>query len=143
MIHAYSEIYVDGAMTRMGDMMEYAVLDVGLDPDCFFKLFLNSSVSTSFEVGEARVVAGHSGPELTVMVFEEVGSNYPNIVPTWRSSRSDIFWTGWVYAYFQWYTGYTFKKIWHTISCCTMRKMYTIFHEADIMKIIEEMQLSF
>ena len=36
MTNAYSELYLDDAMHNLGDMVEYAVCDLGFDPDTFF-----------------------------------------------------------------------------------------------------------
>ena len=36
MLNAYSELYLDDAMQNLGDMVEYAVCDLGFDPDVFF-----------------------------------------------------------------------------------------------------------
>lgn len=35
MTNAYSELYLDDAMHNLGDMVEYAVCDLGFDPDTF------------------------------------------------------------------------------------------------------------
>ena len=35
MIRAYDEMYIEGAMIRMGDMFEYVVLDLGYDIDYY------------------------------------------------------------------------------------------------------------
>ena len=39
---AYSELYLDDAMHNLGDMVEYAVCDLGFDPDTFFGWFIFS-----------------------------------------------------------------------------------------------------
>ena len=46
---AYDILYLDDAMTNLGGMLEYAVLDCGLDFDTFFGYFLTSGVATQFE----------------------------------------------------------------------------------------------
>lgn len=50
MIHAYDEMYVEGAMIRMGDMLEYACLDCGYAPDGFWRMFLQSEVARRFDI---------------------------------------------------------------------------------------------
>lgn len=42
MTNAYSELYLDDAMHNLGDMVEYAVCDLGFDPDTFFGWFIFS-----------------------------------------------------------------------------------------------------
>ena len=39
MMGAYSEWYLDDAMNNLGDMVEFAVCDLGFDPDEFFGWF--------------------------------------------------------------------------------------------------------
>jgi DNA-binding Xre family transcriptional regulator len=137
MIRAYDEMYVEGAMIRMGDMLEYAGLDCGYDPDSFWKMFLRSQVARRFEIGDASVVAGKSGPELVYTVLSEIDHREELPVPTWRDDRSDLYWSGWVLAYYQWYTAQSFELIWKNISIRMLQKMYPMFHEADISKAVE------
>jgi DNA-binding Xre family transcriptional regulator len=137
MIHAYDEMYVEGAMIRMGDMLEYACLDCGYDPDGFWKMFIQNDVSRSFEIGDISVVAGKSGPELAYMILSDVDYREEFTEPTWREDRSDLYWSGWVLAYYQWYTSQRFSVIWSSISIRMLQKMYSPLHEADISKIVE------
>lgn len=64
MIRAYDEMYLEGAMLRMGDMLEYACLDCGYESDTFWKMFIQSGLAHRFGKGDVSVVAGKSGPEL-------------------------------------------------------------------------------
>lgn len=139
MIRAYDEMYVEGAMLRMGDMLEYACLDCGYDPDGFWKMFIYSGLSRRFENGDVSVVAGKSGPELAYMVLHNVDhrQNFPN--PAWREDRSHLYWSGWVLAYFQWHENLTFTEIWNSISIRMLQKMYPTLHEADITKAVDAM----
>ena len=41
----YSELYLNDAMKNLGDMVEYAVLDLGFDPDEFFGYFISSGIA--------------------------------------------------------------------------------------------------
>jgi DNA-binding XRE family transcriptional regulator len=136
-MHAYDEIYLDGAMIRMGDMLEYACLDCGYDPDSFWKMFLQSRIARHFETGDVSIIAGKSGPEIAHIVLEEVDflKEFPQ--PMWRENRSDLFWSGWILAYYQWYTAYSFSKIWDSISIRMLQKLYPALHEADIKKAVE------
>jgi DNA-binding Xre family transcriptional regulator len=137
MIRAYDEMYVEGAMIRMGDMLEYACLDCGYDPDGFWKMFLLSEVSHRFEIGDVSVVAGKSGPELAYIVVSAVDHREDVPEPIWREGRSDLFWSGWVLAYYQWYTAQPFDFIWNSVSIRMLQRMYHTLHEADIMKAVE------
>ena len=139
MIHAYDEMYVEGAMVRMGDMLEYACLDCDYDPDSFWSMFIRSGFARRFEIGDVSVVAGKSGPELAYMVLSKADHrrNFPK--PKWREDRSDLYWCGWVLAYYQWNRDVTFSRIWDRISIRMLQKMYPVLHEADITKAVDEM----
>lgn len=140
MIHAYSDMYLEGAMLRLGDMLEYACLDCCYDPDAFWKMFIHSGIAARFADGDVSIIAGKSGPEIAYIVLEveEKLTNFPK--PVWRENRSDLFWCGWILAYYQWYTNQTFENIWKDISIRTLQKMYVTLHEADISKAVEVMQ---
>jgi DNA-binding transcriptional regulator YiaG len=118
-------------------MLEYACLDCGYDPDGFWKMFLYSEMARRFEIGDVSVVAGKSGPELAYMVLSTIDhrEEFPN--PTWRDNRSDLYWSGWALAYYQWYTAQSFDFIWKSISIRMLQKMYPTFHETDISKAVE------
>lgn len=137
MIHAYSELYIEGAMIKLGDMLEYACIDCGYDLDAFWQLFLRSRVSIGIENGNPKYIAGMSGVELAQIVMEEVDYNTDFAEPSWNSNRSDIYWCGWVLAYYQWYCALSFKIISEKLTLRMLRKMYGTLHEADIHKCID------
>lgn len=139
MTHAYDEMYVEGAMIRMGDMFEYACLDLGYDPDAFFKMFILSGYARRFELGDVSIIAGKSGPELAYEVLTAIDHVRELPVPTWRENRSDLYWSGWVLAYFQWKKNVPFSDIWSSISIRMIQKMYPTMHEADINRAIDAM----
>lgn len=140
MIRAYDEMYVEGTMIRMRDMLEYACLDCGYDPDGFWKRFLQSGLARRFGIGDVSIVAGKSGPELAYMVLSDVDHKEDYPAPAWREERSDLYWSGWVLAYFQWYENLTFSEIWGNISIRMLQKMYPTLHEADITKAVDAME---
>lgn len=139
MMYAYDDSYIEGAMIRLGDMIEYACLDLNYDPDAYFKMFIMSGIARRFEIGDVSVVAGKSGPELVQMVLTSVDHMIDFKKPTWREYRSDLYWCGWALAYFQWHEKKSFREIWNVISIRVMQKMYPALHEADISKTVDIM----
>lgn len=139
MMYAYDESYIEGAMIRLGDMIEYACLDLNYDPDAYFKMFIMSGIARRFEIGDVSVVAGKSGPELVQIVLTSVDHVIDFKKPTWREYRSDLYWCGWAFAYFQWHEKKSFREIWNVISIRMMQKMYPALHEADISKTVDIM----
>lgn len=140
MTRAYDEMYVEGAMLRMGDMLEYACLDCGYDPDEYWEMFLRSGLARRFGIGDVSVIAGRSGPELAYLVMQGEGCGLPYPAPAWREERGGLYWSGWVLAYFQWHTGRTFSEIRDSISIRMLLNMYHTLHEADISKAVETLE---
>ncbi|MCR4675961.1 MAG: helix-turn-helix transcriptional regulator [Sphaerochaetaceae bacterium] len=140
MTRAYSEIYLEEAMIRLGDMLEYAVLDCGYDSDGFWQMFIQSSVSRRFETGDISLIAGKSGAELAFLVLHERENLTTFTIPFWREDRSPLFWCGWILCYFQWHENISFKRIWESVSIRTLEKMYPTLHEADKSKTVEALK---
>jgi DNA-binding XRE family transcriptional regulator len=100
-------------------------------------MFIESDVSHHFEIGNVSYIAGQSGVELAYKVLSEIDNmtSFPDAL--WREERSDIFWCGWILAYYQWYSNQSFHKIWEYVSIRQLLKLYPTFHEADISKTIQ------
>ncbi len=137
MTSAYSELYLDDAMHNLGDMVEYAVLDCGYDPDEFFGWFISSSVASKFEKGNPKFITGMSGAELAEAVLKATGITSPGIPPSHPDFKGREYWAGWIYAYYQWQSGRRFEDIVADgLSLSTVFGMY-ILHEADNSKFVE------
>ena len=52
--------------------------------------------------------------------------------------KSPEYWAGWALAYYQWYTGRTFIKIYKVVSVQELLNMYDVYHEMDIQKFVDE-----
>jgi len=136
MISAYSELYLDDAMNNLGDMMEYAVCDLGFDPDEFFGWFISSGISAKFEKGNPKYVAGMSGFELAEAVLSSTNVSYQRREPSYLDFKGREYWAGWILAYYQWKTGRRFEDIVKDgLSISTIISMY-ILHEADESKFV-------
>ena len=59
----YSELYLNDAMKNLGDMVEYAVLDLGFDPDEFFGYFISSGIAEMFGSGNPKYIVGMSNSQ--------------------------------------------------------------------------------
>ena len=96
-----------------------------------------NSVEGWFGAGNPRYIAGVSGIELAERVMEETGGQ--SLYSEYRTyGKSESYWAGWVLAYLQWYTGYTFEKIneWG-ISIPFLLALYPTHHEVYITKLVE------
>ena len=134
---AYSELYLDDAMHNLGDMVEYAVCDLGFDPDEFFGWFISSGVAAKFEKGNPKYIAGMSGFELAEAVLAATNVSYEKREPSYADFKGREYWAGWILAYYQWETGKRFEDIVKDgLMLSTVFSMY-ILHEADESKFVE------
>jgi len=137
MTNAYSELYLDDAMNNLGDMVEYAVCDLGYKPDEFWGWFVSSGIASRFEKGNPRYVAGMSGYELADAVLAETNLTFERREPSCSESKGREFWGGWILAYYQWFTGKRFEDIVKGgLPLSKVLSMY-LLHEADESKFIE------
>ncbi len=137
MTNAYSELYLDDAMHNLGDMVEYAVLDCGYDPDEFFGWFISSGIAAKFEKGNPKFITGMSGAELAEVVLKATGIAAPGVTPSHPDLKGREYWAGWIYAYYQWHTGRRFEDIVADgLALSTVLGMY-ILHEADNSKFVD------
>ena len=130
---AYSEIFLSDAMDTLGEAIEYAVCMCGVDGQEFLNRFIASGVAEHFQEGEPRYLSGMSGIELVRLVMECSGGSIPadrKISPGYTPE----YWTGWVYAYYQWHSGRTFADIFRAVPFARLLQMYRPLHEADISK---------
>lgn len=137
MTNAYSELYLDDAMQNLGDMVEYAVCDLGFDPDVFFGWFISSGIASKFEKGNPKYITGMSGFELAEAVLTETNVAHEKREPSFVEFKGREYWTGWILAFYQWETGKRFEDIVKDgLTLSTVFSMY-VLHEADESKFVE------
>lgn len=137
MTNAYSELYLDDAMQNLGDMVEYAVCDLGFDPDVFFGWFISSGIASKFEKGNPKYITGMSGFELAEAVLTETNVAHEKREPSFAEFKGREYWAGWILAYYQWETGKRFEDIVKDgLTLSTVFSMY-VLHEADESKFVE------
>ena len=133
---AYSELYLNNAMTTLATMLDYAVNIISNDIDQTFKRFIDSGLASRFENGDPNLIAGKSGVELywtmTKMQF--------NFLPEYQVLyRTPEFWLGWSLAYYQWFTKRSFRFIHMRVTLKELLGWYSTLHEADLSKFVEEL----
>ena len=137
MTTAYNELYLDDAMHNLADMVEYAVCDLGFDPDEFFGWFVSSGIASKFEKGNPKYITGMSGVELAEAVLNITNVAYASKEATHNIDKGKEKRAGWILAYYQWTTGMRFEDmIKNGLSLSTVMSMY-ILHEADESKFVE------
>lgn len=132
----YSELYLNDARKNLGEMIEYAVVDLGFDPDEFFGYFISSGIADKFGKGNPKFVVGMSGIELAECVFKAVGIEAESKQCDHTGYKGIAYWSGWILAYYQWETGRRFEDIVNGgLTLSNIFSMY-ILHEADESKFI-------
>ena len=63
MTHAYSEMYLEDAMRTLGEAVDFALCDQGLNPAELAAILSNSLEMRQFKPGMPRVICGMSGDE--------------------------------------------------------------------------------
>ena len=139
MIHAYDEEYVMLAQRVMGDMLDYAVNTLDYTLTFFYQMFLVSGMAKQFEAGNPRYVAGKNGCEVAREVLEQCGIDCekPDLM---YMDKSPEYWTGWVLAYYQWYSGRSFQRIEADNPVSYICSLYDPFHEADVTRVLQVME---
>ena len=133
----YKEYYINEVMENLGDMMEYAVYDLDFIAKEFFLLFINSSIAKEIERENPKYTVGMSGVELAREVVFECFDKRENKEPTYFIDKSDIYWAGWILAYYQYKSQLSYVKIHENITFDNVLKLYPTLHEADIKKSVE------
>lgn len=136
--HAYNPLYLEDAMNNLGTMLDCAANVAHYDLLTFYEMFLSSGIASQMEIGNPRFVSGLSGLELMELVVQRTSDK---ALPENRYSlfdRTPEFWTGWVLAYYQWNTAYSFAFLQRNgLGINTVLSLYPTLHEADLSKFTD------
>ena len=142
MIRAYDESYLDSAMNNLGEMLDFAVNACAQDADVFWQLFLSTGFAAQFGSGTPKIVCGRSGTELALEILTLSGAEHTGKKRSAPEPRKDYgltpeYWAGWILAYYQWYTGRSFKNIYTYVTVQDVLNMYPTLHEASELKFVD------
>ncbi len=137
MTHAYSDLYLDSAQDILGHALDWVSNTCDDDAAKFCDRFSSSKISSMFEKGYPKYVAGCNGAELVNFVMEDLGLPEYNYPYEFYADRSPEYWAGWVLAYFQWKTRLTFKTIFQKVPLARILCLYTTGHEQDIRNVAD------
>jgi DNA-binding transcriptional regulator YiaG len=140
MIHAYHEIYLNKAMSNLGEMFDFAINDFGLDRKDYAEMFAASSICRRLENGEPKYLVGMSGTELALDIIEETTGVVPVGTIDDQYDRTPDHWCGWAVCYYQWLTTMKYREIFRIASYDEISAMYPALHETDVTKFAEEME---
>lgn len=134
---AYSELYLSDAMLKLGSLFTYGVYDYGYSIEDVWEKFTSSIYGHLFGNGDTHIIAGMSGIEIMRSIEDRYGTEFP--IPKHRLVRDSIFWSGWIMAYYQWYTGQSFNVLGKQIDIKDVELLYNPMHEADKMKMVDSL----
>ena len=141
MIHAYDELYIDLAQRNLGDAFDFALVTLGIDIDSFNNAFSVSRVSKQFSEGNPKYVAGMNGCELARCILDESGLKYEDTEDAMYPDKSPEYWVGWTLAYYQWESRKSFGEILSNVSLSSFLNMYDVYHQMDISKSVEYLDI--
>jgi DNA-binding XRE family transcriptional regulator len=134
MMKAYNEVYLSDAMKNLGGMLDYAVNDCGFAADEILNMFIISGKADLFGTGDPALVTGMSGEELAVSLIRESGLIREIPPSSFRAERTKEYWCGWILAYLQWETAWSFRWICSSCPAEEILALYPILHEASEQK---------
>ena len=137
MTYAYNENYLNDAMKNLGEAFDYVVNRCKIEMDLFLDMFIAGGLAKQFGMGVPKYVVGLSGTELVWEVLSRAGreQELPDAMVEYECSSE--YWCGWILAYYQWYTGRSFKNIKQYISMKEIEKLYPTLHEASEEKFVD------
>lgn len=132
-MNRYSELYVYDAQKVLATAFHFVTHNLKKPLSLFVKDFINSKYCKLFEDGNPRVLGGMSGIELVMKIYDIEDISKINK----QYEIKEEYWLGYVLAYYEWYSGRSFKDIFFRVSIDELLKMYKVYHEMDIMRFVE------
>ena len=130
MIHAYNESYLDDAMQTLAEVFSY--VDNSIDLDRLYDCFIMSGIAHQFERGNPRYLTMPSH----VLFNEIVDGKIKMVIPD-DINRTKQYWSGWILAYYQWYTSLSFEIIKDKLPPSRIMAMYHPLHESSNEKFVD------
>ena len=134
---AYSEMYLEDAMKTLGEAVDFALCDQGLNPVELMAILSNSREMKQFERGTPRVACGMSGDELAREIIAHAGLKAAECRESYPFDRSPQYWAGWVLAYTQWASSLGFSDLFEVAPLDWIIGSYHPLHEASEDKFAE------
>ena len=134
---AYSEMYLEDAMRTLGEAVDFALCDQGLNPPELTAILSNSLEMKQFERGVPRVICGMSGDELARDIAARAGLKPAEFRARYPLDRSPQYWAGWVLAYTQWKSCLGFSDLFEVAPLDWIIGSYHPLHEASEDKFAE------
>lgn len=116
MMCAYSDLYVDDAMTNLGELIYSGVKLFGMDKEELYRDFSYSNIGRCFSQGNPRFVTGMSGFELLEYLLFDTRRKEVRVPRIEDSSfmLTDEYNAGSALAYYQWKKNDSFRSLYNS-----------------------------
>lgn len=135
-IHAYDRNYLYLAQNQLAWFLDYSVNFLNLPLSYVWESFLKSDLSHKFASGDSSTLAGKSGIELALDLFNKNPDDYPDYISI---DRSREYWLGYYLAYYQWETAISYNFLNKYITIEEILSLYNPYHEMDIHQFIDKL----
>lgn len=111
--------------------------DAKLESAVFIKIFMQSEVASALDSSYNRMQ--WAGEEY---LLEELQDEYRNelIFGGEQFSKDMLFWIGYLYRYWHYYTGESSKSIYKQAPCAVMKRNYMMFHTVDPQIAVDDLK---
>ena len=102
---AYDRAWLGPSRWTLGEALECAVHDLGMEADAFFRDFIVSGLVAEFELGLPICNGGCSGLELVQLVLDWRGEEIPDDAGgdgPWLPEQTPEHRAGWALAWYRW-----------------------------------------
>lgn len=141
MMYAYDEMYLNDATRNLGEAFDYAANACGITLPDFMDMFVVGGIAEQFGAGSPKYLCGMSGMELVYEVVRKAGRDCLWEEALIEYNPTPEFWGGYILAYYQWYTGRSFKNIHNSLSVDYIVSLYPALHEAPEAKSVDTLNL--
>lgn len=117
-----------------GELFELAATR-GLDCDEFARIFMNSSTARGFDSEYDHVQ--WAGKEYAMEELEDVSGGLPRADLVYDPEA--MFWMGYLYRYWHFYTGESSAEIYQHVNAATMALIYPGYHTLDCEEAIDRL----
>ena len=136
MTRAYSDLYIEEAMSNLADMMDYGVNVLGEEMEQFYSRFLASRVAGQISCGNPKYLC-MPGIRLATLVAQQTGIEAEE-AETATSIMTQEYWVGSAMAYLQWYYNMSFQSL-HTkgVTASTIAPYCFALRNEDLSRTVE------
>ncbi len=120
----------------LAEAMDYAAGSCRLTLDEFMELFIAGNLAEQFAAGMPRYSCGMTGAELACEVLDRAGLKQEFPSPRISFTPSREYWCGWMLAYYQCVTGFSYRQIYRNISMKEIEKLYSTLHKSSDEKFV-------